>query len=67
MLKSSNALYVKPFHSAAVAHLAAGLDERDLPYLTVNPDRSKPETVAEFYQRRTGKPYTGSCGHVSID
>ncbi|MDX2231315.1 MAG: hypothetical protein NW220_16885 [Leptolyngbyaceae cyanobacterium bins.349] len=71
MKNTSFAVFIKPFQQAvpgsAIAHLKAGLDVRDLEYLTVNPHRSRPETLAQFHQRTTGTPYTGKYGHISIE
>jgi len=49
------------------AHVASGLAARDAFYLTTNIQTERATTAAECYTARTGKPYTGKYGHVSID
>ncbi|MDX2212595.1 MAG: hypothetical protein SFY66_04820 [Oculatellaceae cyanobacterium bins.114] len=71
MKNTTAVIFINPFVQTPLgsmtAHVRAGLDPRDLEYLTVNLHRARPETLAQFHERTTGKPYTGSCGHISID
>jgi len=69
-LSTSNAQLIASFATDADlqnAHIKAGLAARDCFYLTTNVQTERGRTAAEDYTARTGKPYTGRHGHVSID